>query len=172
MKSITGAVLLVGAVFLFIWSVAASVVASNEYEREISSAWNLSEKSSTLEQKSAYLDKFVAAVEGANLSGNDAMWLKTPDNAIDQNMVALHSLQQRMNEIKGMDVKSFEYQQAIAQITQQEQGEAGQMLRTIQGVWFLTYHPLLWDWIELVKMLVLIVLGVVGIVIIVFSDEY
>ena len=54
-----------------------------------------------------------------------------------------------------MDVTSFAYQQAISQITAQEQDEAHNMLNVIQGRWFLSHHPLFWDWINVVIYLLL-----------------
>jgi hypothetical protein len=118
---------------LTLWGIAAEVFADFEYENSIGSYWSLSEKASSLDAKADYLNKFVAAVEAAHLEGNNAIFLRTPDNSIEQNMVALHSLQKRMNEIKGMDVTSFAYQQAIQQITAQEQGEASKLLGVIEG---------------------------------------
>lgn len=127
--------------------VRGCVRANYEYERTVGSFWNLSVKASTLELKADYLNRFVAAVDSAHLSGNDAIFFPTPDNSIEQNLMALHSLQQRMSEIRGMDVTSFQYQQAISQITSQEQDEATAMLSVIQGRWFLDHHLIFWDWV-------------------------
>jgi hypothetical protein len=137
------------------WAITAEILADYELDKTMGSYWCLSVKSSDLNTKAEYLNRFVAAVEDAHLSGYNAIWLQTPDNSIAQNMVALHSLQSRMNEIKSMDVTSFAYQQAISQITAQEQGEADKLLGTIRGVWYLQQHPLLWDWYDLLKWLVL-----------------
>lgn len=52
----------------------------------------------------------------------------------------------RLREIQGMDVNSFEYQTALQQITQQEQGEASAMLEQIKGAWVLGHYWYLWDW--------------------------
>jgi hypothetical protein len=136
---------------LTVWGISAEVFADFEYENSIGSYWSLSEKASALDAKADYLNKFVTAVEAAHLEGNNAIFLKTPDNSIEQNMVALHSLQKRMNEIKGMDVTSFAYQQAIQQITAQEQGEASNLLGVIEGKWYLDHHLLLWDWVDVLK---------------------
>src|SRR6266550_3352381 len=111
------------AVIACVWLVVmivGDVLTSYQYERQVGSFWELSVKASTLDKKADYLDQFVAAIDSAHLSGYNAVWLQTPDNSIAQNMVALHSLQKRMAEIRGMDVTSFAYQQAISQITAQE----------------------------------------------------
>lgn len=157
------------AVVLLVWGIAAEVLADYEYDNQIGSFWSLSEKASTLDQKSAYLDQFVSAIENARLTGNNAIFLKTPDNSIEQNMVALHSLQSRMHEIKTMDVQSFQYQQAISQITAQEQGEAAHLLDVIEGVWYLNHHIFLWSWVDFIKWIALLLLGTVGAVIAVTS---
>jgi len=135
------------------------------YDSRIQSYWDLAVKASTLDQKAAFLDQFVDALEAANLHGNDALIWATPNNSAEQNMVALKSLQKRMQEIKGMDVTSFQYQQAISQITAQEQGEAQSMLSTLRGVWFKSNHFWLWGKIDALRWLLEIV--VCGIILII-----
>lgn len=155
---------------LLIWSIAADVLADYELDKSIGSYWELSVKASTLDAKAQYLDQFVKAVDDAHLSGNNALFLKTPDNSFEQNVAVLKTLQNRMNEIKGMDVTSFAYQQAIQQITAQEQGEATKLLGVIAGVWYLQHHPLLWEWINLIKYLIVIAGGLVGLILAIAGD--
>lgn len=128
--------------------IRAEIVTDYEYDKTIQSYWSLSEKASTLAQKSSYLDKYVAAIEGAGLSGNNAIIFPTPDNSYEQNLVALKSLQGRMHQIQGMDEQSFAYQTAIQQITAQEQGEAQHLTDTFEGIWYLRYHYWLWGWVD------------------------
>jgi len=152
MKSI-GIVCTLAFIVLMVWAAVAEVFAEYDYENHIGSYWSLSDKASSLDQKADYLDKFVAAIENSRLADHDAVFFKTPDNSVEQNMIALKSLQKRMHEIKGMDVQSFQYQQAISQITAQEQGEAGHLLSVFKGAWYLENHPLLWDWYDVLKWL-------------------
>lgn len=149
---------------LMIWAIAAEVLADYEYTNNIGSYWNLAEKASTLEAKSEYLDKFAAAIEAEHLSGNNAVFLRTPDNSVEQNLAVLRTLQTRMKEIKGMDVTSFAYQQAIQQITAQEQGEAQNLLSVIEGSWYLKNHLFLWDWIDGLKWLALILFAALSVI--------
>ena len=121
-----------------------------ECNRDLLSYWKLSAKASTLKQKSLYLDQLVSNLEAAQLSGNNALLLKTPDNSYEQNMATLKSLQSRMEEIRSMDVKSFEYQQAMYQISAQEQGGVNGVGDLI-GVWYLRLHPSVWGWIDAVR---------------------
>lgn len=165
-KGIGGWILTTSSILLAI-SIYYEVIVDYEYSNSVGSYWELSVKASTLEQKAEYLDRFVLQVTKAELSGNNAIWLKTPDNSIEQNMIALHSLQTRMNEIKGMDVQSFQYQQAISQITSQEQDEAHRLLEVISGCWYLKYHWLMWGWIDVVKWIFLVILLIVGIIILI-----
>lgn len=158
MKIITGIVAV-----LLVWRIVADVKAHYEYQTNVASYWNLSVKASTLQMKSDYLDRFVAAVDSAHLTGHNAIVFPTPDNDVALNITTLKNLQHRMEEIRGMDVTSFAYQQAISQITAQEQDEATKMLGVIEGRWYLSHHPLLWDWISFVIYLLLIgVLGAIG----------
>lgn len=152
---------------MVIWG-ASEIRASYQYENTIGSYWDLSDKASTLSQKSAYLDKYVAALENSGLAGsNNALFLKTPNNDFDQNMIALKSLQGRMHQIQGIDEQSFAYQTAIQQITAQEQGEAHELTEAFEGCWYLEHKPFLWGWIDLIAWLVLIATTGTGVVLIV-----
>lgn len=175
MKKLVAGVLMtvfaLGLGFHFVW---ASVHLNYEYNRDIGGYWSLSEKASTLDLKADYLNKFVAAVNAAGLTGYDAVFFQTPDNSVEQNMIAVQSLQIRMGEIRDLNPRSFEYQQAIYQITQQEQGEAEHLLGTIEGRWYLQYHPLFWDWIGVLYFLSILTMLITGVIstLMGFDDAY
>lgn len=133
------------------------VSANYEYSNTIGSYWELSDKSSTLIQKSTYLDKYVTSLETAKLAVNNAIIFPTPNNNVEQNMIALKSLQGRMHQIHNMDEQSFAYQTAIQQITAQEQGEGHKLIDTFKGAWFLANYPSLWGWIDGVIWLCIVV---------------
>jgi hypothetical protein len=141
--------LFVASLLLIAGWAGSEVFAWYHYEQAIGSYWELSDKASTLQQKSVYLDQFVNALKASKLEGtSDALTLKTPNNSFDQNMIALQSLQGRMHQIQGMDEQSFAYQGAIQQITAQEQGEATHLTEVFQGCWYLSNHIFLWGWID------------------------
>lgn len=122
------------------------------YQNSIEAYWTLADRSSTIPKKAEYVDKFVAALESQHFDGQyNAIVFPTQDNSFDRNFEALKSLQGRLREIEKMDATSFQYQTAIQQITQQEQGEAGQMLQVFEGVWWKNNHFLLWDWVGFVN---------------------
>jgi hypothetical protein len=157
-------IFLIWAIFLTLWFVGLlvdAVMANFQYENSIQSYWELGVKASTLEKKADYLDKFVAAVKVGDLADSSALWLKTPDESVEQNMVALDSLQKRMHEIQGMDVSSFEYQQAMSQITGQEQGEAQTMLKVFKEAWYMNHHFFLWDWMAFVSFITIMLGSVI-----------
>lgn len=137
---------LLGLIFLGI-IIVAGLRTGYEYENTIGSYWDLSDKASTLQQKSQYLDKYVDAIRGQRFASNDAIIFPTPNNSFSQNMIALQSLQGRMHQIANMDETSFAYQTAIQQITGQEQGEARELTDTIEGCWYLENRPFLWSWL-------------------------
>lgn len=119
-----------------------------QYERDHLSFWNLAEKASTIQQKAMYMDKFVASFQGKGFEGeHNAIIFKTQDNSFDKNYEALQSLKKRLDEIQKMNIASFEYQTAIQQITQQEQGEAHNLLDELSGVWWKRNYVFNWDWI-------------------------
>src|SRR5208283_4301723 len=140
---------LILSIVLCIFWIGHEVLVSYEYDNNVGSYWELGVKASTLQQKTVCLDKYVAALEAQGLAGSyDAVFLQTPDNSYDQNMVALKSLQGRMHEIQGMDEQSFAYQTAMAQITAQEQGQAANLTETFSGCWYLRNHAELWNWYD------------------------
>ena len=145
-------------------NVIFGVKSDYEYNRDIGSYWSLSDKASTVEKKSEYLDLYVKALEKSDLLGShNAIILKTPDNLFDNNLIALRSLQQRMHDIVKMDVGSFEYQTAMQQITGQEQGEADEMVSLFRSVWYKNNYFLLWNWIAYIQITLLLVLCTLGI---------
>jgi hypothetical protein len=159
-----GPILTLGASILLLITLSFAVIADYQYENKIISQWNLAEKASTIELKSQYIDQFMVAIDKPEFRGQyNAVILKTPDNSFDANFNALQSFQGRLQEIKTMDVRSFEYQTAIQQITAQEQGEADEMLSVIHGIWLKDNYPLLWDWVCAVQVLLSIVILCIGI---------
>jgi hypothetical protein len=158
-----GAILLTISLISIVLLVIVGVYSSYQWNKNIESYWSLADKTSTIEAKSQYIDKFVDALENAKLSEYDAIILKTPDNKTEKNINALKTLQTRLQEIKTMDIQSFAYQQAIQQITAQEQGEADAMISAIEGSWYLANYPLLWNWILLIAICVVCLMGAVGI---------
>lgn len=170
----SGARVLCGVLFAFcvLWFIGCSadgVYSDYDYSKNVDSYWALSDKASTLQQKSVYLDAFCNAVEHAGLADYNALFLTTPNNSTEQNLVALHSLQERMHEIIAMDPTSFAYQTAIQQITAQEQGEAKAMLGEFEGAWYKAHHFLLWEWVGVLHCFVILI-GLVGFGILTFSE--
>lgn len=125
--------------------------AKYKLEKDYFQEWHLSDKSSTISAKSEHIDNFVSSLEQGYAKGdfakNDAIFLKTPNNDFEKNLVALKTLSQRLDELQDMDPNSFQYNTAIQQITQQEQGEAQAMVNTFANCYYLANFPILWGWI-------------------------
>lgn len=64
-----------------------------------------------------------------------------------------------------MDANFFQYNTAIQQITQQEQGEAIDMLSVFQGCWYKENYILLWDWIGCTQIIFSIIILAFGIIV-------
>ena len=155
------ALIIMTTVFVLIltYDISIGIVGHYQYEKQFGAYWSLSEKASTIPQKSEYLDRYINALEQSGMAGKyNAIWLITPDNSFDYNMLALKSLQLRLHDIKNMDVSSFQYQTAIQQITAQEQGEAMHMNEVFAGIWWMDNHFLLWDWVLIINLIALVVL--------------
>ena len=132
---------------------------SYEYKGKIGSKWLLSDRASTIAQKSKYLDEFVAGLEKCSLDGvHDAIFYPNESNGFTENMIALKSLQKRLHDISGMDENSFAYQAAMQQITKQEQGEAGPMLSVFSGCWEKQNHYTTWNIFFVVSFLIIQIL--------------
>jgi hypothetical protein len=128
--------------------IGCTIKANYEYEKKIESYWALADKASSIPKKLEGIDKFVIALDNAGMKGEyNALILSTPNNSFDANFDALKSLQTRMHEIEHMDVNSFQYQTALSQITEQEQGQAHAMLSVFKGTYWKAHYILLWDWI-------------------------
>jgi hypothetical protein len=127
--------------------ISRGIYVSYRYSNDVTSYWSLADKASTIEQKAHYINIFVEKLESVGLDGKHSRIIfKTPDNSFDNNLFALKSFQMRLHEIMGMDIKSFEYQTALQQITGQEQGEAGEMLSVFRSTYMLHNYPMMWGW--------------------------
>lgn len=135
-------------------------------ERDILSEWALADRSSTIEAKYQHISKFVTNLENnkSNFSSHDALLMKTDANSFEKNLQALQTLSTRLEQIKTMDSKSFEYQTAIQQITAQEQGEAHELLDVIKECWLLHNCVFAWGWICVLSFLTGIGLVFLGLI--------
>lgn len=130
--------------FITIGLLISGYSANMEWKNKVYGYWTLADKSSTLEAKSEYINKFVSALEESELSDHGAVFFENIDNDTQLNLEALKTLQSRLEDIKAMSPSSFEYQQAIQQITGQEQGEANEMISVLKDAWFISNHPILY----------------------------
>lgn len=161
-----GKFLITIGVCALVFLIVSNIVASYQYSKNVLSYWKLADKSSTIVEKSRNLDLFVAQFSDEKYKGKyDAVIFKTPDNSFDGNFKALTSMQLRLQEIKTMDVSSFEYQTAIQQITAQEQGEAFDILDTLNGIWYKVNYFYLWDWIGFTFIILSVAILSVGLMI-------
>ncbi len=166
-----GSLLAIGTVIVFGMLVWNGIKVQYQWNNQYGSYWSLADKASSLEQKSAYVDQFVAGVQGAGLNGcNDTLFFPTPDNSFDQNMVALVSLQTRLKDIQSQDPSSLGYAQSIQQITSQEQDDNGAVISVVEDCWYKQNHYFWWnDFENLGAFIGIIILFIIGCVM-VFSD--
>jgi len=145
-------------VIFSIYLIIGGVKRDYEYNNNIYSNWTLADKSSTLSEKSKYIQSFIDKLKDSRHSDYNAIWLKTPDNSFEKNMQALQSLSDRLKKIQTIDENSFAYQTAIQQITAQEQGEASKMLNELSGCYFLgNEYYLWWEWIAFCTWIIIII---------------
>lgn len=143
-KTIT--VTLLTIALLWIVSVISAFTANYKFQSDYLSDWILADKSSTLEAKSEYIDKFVENLQigeqSGDFSSHGAFFLKNDSNSFSENLKALKTLQSRLHEVKSMDPSNFEYNNAIQQITAQEQGEASEMIDVFSESYAIKNYPL------------------------------
>jgi len=140
---------LIISVILGIIIIRGTILSNYEYENKYGYAWELADKSSTIKDKAKYIDEFVSLIKYTrwDFANYDAIYLQTKDNSFDRNLEAVKTLQKRLTEIQNMNPNTFEYQVAIQQITQQEQGEAYNMLSVIKGCYVLNNYWYCWNWL-------------------------
>ena len=135
-KIIIGLVLFFG--IITIW-----VVAEYQWNKQVESYWELSDRSSTLQAKEQYIAQFVEKL--GELPESSALIFVQPKNNCRQNVEAVKTLEKRLHDIQGMDETSFQYQTAIQQITEQEQGQAENLMGTLSGCWKREHYYLAWN---------------------------
>lgn len=150
MKSSAITAIIVGLILLGLQA-RSEIFSRYQLEKQYTQLWKLADKSSTIQAKEKYIREFVDALERGyargEFSGHNAIFLQTPNNNFEANLVALKSLSRRLAEIQEMKPSSFEYNTAIQQITAQEQGEANAMLDVFRGCYELANYVLVWNWI-------------------------
>lgn len=164
MKAITIFSLLASIVFMSVRLYYKTIVIPNEYENSVTKNWVLADRSSTIEDKSKYIDLFDQDLQKANLMGTYAnLFANNPTTEFYPNYLALVTLKNRLKEIQQMNPNSFEYQTALHQITEQEQGQASNMLQVFYDCWMrvnhYTYWSPLWVFFCVVVQVVLLAIG-------------
>jgi hypothetical protein len=164
MTKTIGVIVLIGSIVFAVSRGLFHVYVHKTYMNEIGSNWELSERASTIAQKSEYLNKFVSALEKCKLDGvHNALFYPNDANDFTQNMKALKSLQKRLQDISVMDENSFAYQTAIQQITSQEQGEAKELLDNLESCWQKQNYYTSWNHLIIISLLIAqILLALVG----------
>ena len=141
MLKIIGIIILIADVIFCSIRVINHARFAAQYKKEVRWYWDLAEKASDIKTKSQYIDKFVYVLDRADLNGvNRVLFFPTPETDFTVNFIALKSLQKRLHDIQNMDENSFAYQTAMQQITEQEQGQADDMLWVFRGCWYRHYH--------------------------------
>lgn len=164
-KRMTKWIIFIVVLFVYMLSMTIYGNIKSHYEWDLlaGSQWQLADRSSTLEAKSQYINSFLAALENMKekgmLSEHNAFLLKTPQNKTENNILVLKTLQKRLEEVSGMDTKSFEYNQAIQQITAQEQGEAHALISDIFGSFQMGRYWYVWGWVNGVIIFAEVILG-------------
>jgi hypothetical protein len=120
MKTKIGIIMMTTALIMLITNIYQAIMANYLYTKNYLYAWNLADKSSTINAKALYVSQFVSSIESNkhDFAQYNAQFLFTKDNSLQYNIEALKTLNNRLNQIMSMDIKSFEYQTAIQQITQ------------------------------------------------------
>lgn len=133
---VCSALILFVAIFCAV-SISQCVSASMEWNERVGYAWDMADKSSTLTEKSKYIDEYISRLKDVEHEEYGAIVYKIKSNRYDLNLKALETLGQRLKQVQKLDVNSFAYQTAIQQITAQEQGEAQNMIKVFYNAFIL-----------------------------------
>ena len=114
--------LLLGYAYIYNWYI---------YDVRIGQYLSLSDDASTAEKKLEYIDKYIASIN-KYIHRNDARFVfKRERLTCDVQLIVLETLKQRLEETTRMNPESFEYQQAMAQISGQEYGHTLDSINSI-----------------------------------------
>lgn len=112
-------VLFVG--FLFFVAMPFSIYTGYKWNEQVEDYFQLSDKASSIEKKTEYLNKYVSVLKERGLdSGESVLFFTKPTTDLKNQFEILTSLQNRMIELKKLQPNSLEYQQALKQITDSE----------------------------------------------------
>ena len=168
-KTIRKAIFILVSITIFsLIRVSNHVSRHYEYLNTYEYSWNLADKSSNLNDKHKHINDLIVNIETNrdHFADNSNYFYMTKDTDFDLNLKALITLRDRLEEISKMDISSFEYQLAIQQITEQEQGEATNMLNVIKGSWmkghYYFHSHLAFILSALAIQIFFIILGIVG----------
>ena len=101
--------------------VVQTIIVGLAYENEVGAYYNLAVDSSTAELKLANILKFRDAVKEQGLDEGYSAWLfKFPDRKLDNQMDILDSIVLRLEKVSELDEGSFEYQQALYQLSRND----------------------------------------------------
>lgn len=109
--------------FLFFCLIACvqCLLVDIQYDNDLGSYYNLAVESSTAELKLKYLQKYREEIKKHNLEHGYGAWLvKLPDKKLENQIAVLDSIIERLKDINKMERTSFEYQQALYQISRNE----------------------------------------------------
>lgn len=145
-------IILIASILTLVFQVSSCTRGVAAYKEDYEYHWSLADKSSTIDAKKRHVENFYNALEMGHARGEfasyNAIIFQNPNNKFTENLKALKTLKDRLDEVDQMDPKTFEYNTAIQQITQQEQGEASEMLTNFFQSYMLSEHPITWDWIS------------------------
>jgi hypothetical protein len=106
------------------------------YEVKVGQYLELSDDASTAKVKLEYLKQFIDAIE-KNITRNDARYIFKKERLTkDAQLKIIKTLQTRLEETAEMKPESFEYQQAMSQISGQEYDHTfSEIDNIIRGCW-------------------------------------
>jgi len=117
MKMIIGALLVLFSLVVLVWGLIAC---SYSYDVAVGQYVKLADDASTAQLKTDYLSQYTRAID-ARILRNDARFIfKCERLTRDTQLKVIGSLMERLRDTTAMDPKSFEYQQAMLQLTGQE----------------------------------------------------
>lgn len=167
MEKVIGTLFLVAALGMCVFQAFQAIKADYIWDRDYNSYWELADKSSTIVPKAEHVAKFVAEIEKnkEKFAEYNAVFMTTPDNSFKGNFEALKTLNVRLNEIRGMDVKSFEFQTALQQITDQEMSaeNAGPTITVIKQCYRRGTCNIIWQAWAILYCIGYFVLGAIGV---------
>lgn len=162
MKTLGQSLTFLGIIIILLYIIIGSFQ-STKYHSQFQSYYTLSKNATTIEQKAEYFNEFLKEIDLYNFENeHDAIIYKSESNSFNYNHDILKEYKTKLDSLSCLNLGDFDYSTALIEINNVN---INSPIHEIKGIWFKTYHPLLWNWFCTIGVLISIIILIIGIII-------